>query len=86
MNDRKAVAMNWNVEDAQRKLAEILNEAAANGPQVIEHIGRSFVISLDDSAAPSRKNKDLKDWILNGPSLEGVDLTRDPTPMREVEL
>jgi hypothetical protein len=30
--------------------------------------------------------KRFKEFLLNAPDLSGVDLTRDPSPMRDVEL
>jgi hypothetical protein len=30
--------------------------------------------------------RSFKDWLLNGPGLEGVDLSRDKSPSREIAL
>ncbi len=79
-------ANEWSVADAKSKLSEVLNRAEREA-QVITRRDRRYVVMDDDhyrqltGATPT-----LKDLILNGPSLEGVDLNRDRSPDRELDL
>ncbi|MBX3424250.1 MAG: type II toxin-antitoxin system Phd/YefM family antitoxin [Pirellulales bacterium] len=76
----------WSIADAKSKLSEVLNLAEREA-QIITRRDRRYVVLDGDEyrrltgAAPS-----LKDLILSGPSLEGLDLLRDPSPGRELEL
>ncbi len=76
----------WSIADAKTKLSEVLNRAEQEA-QIITRRDRQYVVLDGDQYrrltgdAPS-----LKDLILNGPSLEGVDLERDPSPSREFDL
>ena len=76
----------WNIADAKSKLSEVLNLAEEEA-QFITRRNRQYVVLDGDSyrrltgSLPS-----LKQLILSGPSLDGVDLDRDPSPSRELEL
>ena len=60
-----------------------------DGPQEISSHGEAaaVVISAEDfrRLKDPRASRDFKDWLLNGPSLEGVDLERDRRPAREID-
>jgi len=76
----------WRIADAKSKLSEVLNRAERQA-QVITRRDRRFIVMDGEhyrrltGAAPS-----LKDLILNGPTLEGVDLDRDRSLGREIDL
>ena len=76
----------WSIADAKSKLSEVLNLAEREA-QIITRRDRQYVVLDGDEyrrltgAVPS-----LKDLILSGPSLEGLDLERDPSHGRELEL
>lgn len=82
--------MNWSLAEAKDRLSEVVRRAETEGPQPISVRGRQAAVVLSaedyrrlrDPAAP----RDFKDWLLNGPSLEGIDLERDPSPGREADL
>jgi len=79
--------MVWNVSDAKNKLSELLDRACSDGPQTIERRGETYVVVIGPEYRKlTGQAVSLKDWLLSGPSLEGVDLERDRSPMREVEL
>lgn len=73
--------MEWDLTDDKGKISEVLRLAASEGPQTIVQDGERFVVTRQRRDDP----EGFKDWLLNGPSLEGVDLTRDKSPMREFE-
>jgi hypothetical protein len=44
------------------------------------------VISAEKYAELTGRRQSFKDFLMSGPSLEGLDLERDRSPMRDVEL
>lgn len=76
----------WNIADAKSKLSEVLNRAEDEA-QVITRRNRQYVV-LDGNEYRRLKGTlpNLKDLILGGPSLAGVDLKRDQSRGRELEL
>ena len=79
--------MNWNLADAKNKLSEVVNLALSVGPQTITRRKDAVVvISAAEYEGLVGKRQGFKDFLMSGPSLEGFDLGRDQTPMRDVEL
>ncbi|MCG8448473.1 MAG: type II toxin-antitoxin system Phd/YefM family antitoxin [Pirellulales bacterium] len=76
----------WNIADAKSKLSEVLNNAEQQA-QIITRRNRQYVV-LDGDEYQRLKGTlpSLKDLILSGPGLEGVDLQRDQSHGRELEL
>jgi len=73
----------WSIADAKSRLSEVLNRAEQQ-PQVITRRGHRFVlVAATDYARLTGAIPSVKDLILGGPSLEGVDLTRDASTGRE---
>ena len=67
---------------------EILDRVEVDGPQVIDVTGRGKVVILPekDYRLLSERKPTFKEFLLNMPSLEGLDLTRDQTPARDIEI
>lgn len=79
--------MTWKLADAKNRFTEVINRALADGPQrVSRRDDLVVVIAWDDYALLTGEKPDFKDFLMNGPSLYGLDLDRDKSPMREVEL
>lgn len=81
--------MVWSLAEAKNQFSEVVRRAVDQGPQTISIRGedKAVVISksdYDDLRDPNRP-KGFKD-LLKCLDLEGVDLTRDQTPAREVDL
>jgi len=76
----------WSIADAKSKLSEVLN-LAEHEAQIITRRNRQYVV-LDGNEYRRLQGKlpSLKQIILQGPSLESVDLDRDPTGGRELSL
>ncbi len=73
----------WNIADAKSKLSEVLNRAEEKA-QIITRRNRQYVVMDGDAYRRLTGSvTSLKELILNGPSLEGVDLKRDRSPGRE---
>lgn len=76
----------WSVADAKSKLSEVLNRADKE-PQVITRRDRRYVVVEGERYQRLTGAKpDLRALILQGPSLEGIDLSRDRSLGRELEL
>lgn len=81
--------MSWSLAKAKDNLSEVIRRSRTEGPQEISIHGQdaAVVLSAEDfrRLKDPRASRDFKDWLLNGPSLEGVDLERDRRPTREIE-
>ena len=76
----------WNIADAKSKLSEVLNRAEQEA-QIITRRNRQYIVlDGDEYRRLTGTRPSLKELILNGPSLEGVDLKRDPSGDRELDL
>jgi Phd_YefM. len=66
----------WNFADAKRRLSEVLTRAE-NEPQFI-NLGNSqyVVLNGDEYRRLTGKIPSLKQLILDGPDLSGIDLSR----------
>lgn len=79
--------MDWNLSEAKNRLSEVLDRAGHEGPQRIQRRKETFlVIPEAEYEKLTGKRPSFKEWLLNGPSLDGVDIERDRSPMREVDL
>ncbi|MEO8812055.1 MAG: type II toxin-antitoxin system prevent-host-death family antitoxin [Caulobacteraceae bacterium] len=82
--------MNWTLARAKTQLSEVVRQAVGKGPQTIDVRGRAtaVVVGKDeyDRAHPPAEPRDFKAFLLSMPSLEGIDLARDQTPARDIEL
>jgi antitoxin Phd len=77
----------WQLQTAKQKLSEVVDRAVAEGPQTISRHGRetAVVVSVQDYRRLTGDDG-FKDYLLSGPSLEGLDLERRPDLPRPVEL
>ena len=79
--------MTWNLAEAKNRLTEVVNLALTEGPQTITRRNDTVVVvSAAAFAELTGKRQGFKDFLMNGPSLEGLDLERDQSPIRDVEL
>ena len=80
--------MTWNLAEAKNKLSEVVNLALTEGPQTITRRKDAVVvISAETYAELTGQRQSFKDFLLmSGPSFEKLDLERDKSPMRDVEL
>ncbi|HAC91923.1 MAG TPA: hypothetical protein DCF63_15050 [Planctomycetaceae bacterium] len=76
----------WTVADAKSKLSEVLNRAE-NQAQIITRRNRQYVVLDGEEYRRLTGNlPSIKEIILRGPSLEVVDLRRDKSTGRGLEL
>ena len=81
--------MPWTLAQAKDQFSEVVRRAVDQGPQTISVRGQDTAVvmskadyeHLTDPGTPAT----LKD-LLSQMDLEGVDLTRDQTPARDIDL
>ena len=80
--------MQWRLAEAKNRFSEVINKALSEGPQKVTRRDDTVIIlSLDDYEKLAGKQPGFKDFLLNQtPKLEDLDLKRDKTPIRDVDL
>jgi prevent-host-death family protein len=78
----------WQVNDAKNKFSELIEQANANGPQVITRHGseRAVVISIDEYRALTAHKPDLKSYLLGGPKVDDLVIDRDQSLGRTIDF
>jgi antitoxin Phd_YefM of type II toxin-antitoxin system len=77
----------WKLADAKNRLTELVNLALAEGPQQI-HRREDVVVVLAQRHYErlTGKRPSFQEFLLSGPGFEGLDLKRDRSLMRDVDL
>lgn len=79
--------MTWNLAEAKNRLTEVVNLALTEGPQTITRRKDTVVVlSAETYAELTGQRRSFKDFLMSGPSFEGLNLERDRSPMRDIEL
>ncbi|HYF23067.1 MAG TPA: type II toxin-antitoxin system Phd/YefM family antitoxin [Caulobacteraceae bacterium] len=82
--------MNWTLASAKDHLSEVVRRASTVGPQTISVRGEDAAVLLSkadfDRLVDPDRPKTIKDWLLNGPKLEGVEFERAEGGHRDVDL
>ncbi|MEV4581146.1 type II toxin-antitoxin system Phd/YefM family antitoxin [Nonomuraea jabiensis] len=79
----------WQLQEAKQHFSEVVRKAHDEGPQIVTKHGRDVVVILDMEEYRRLKGKqpDFKEFLLSGPDLSVLDLTRDKSDeTRDVEL
>jgi antitoxin Phd len=77
----------WSLADAKNSFSEVVTLALTQGPQRVRRRDESVIILAESEYRKLTGNRpSFKAHLLNGPSFEGLDLTRDKTPARDVDL
>lgn len=79
--------MEWKLAEAKNRLSEVVRRALTEGPQRISRRGDSVVIlSSDEYDQLVGRRPSFKAFLLGGPDMASLDLSRDKSPMRDVNL
>ncbi len=79
--------MEWNLAEAKNRFSEVVRRALTEGPQRIRRRKDAVVVvAAEDYERLTGQRPGFKDYLIRGESFEGLDLTRDPSPGREVDL
>lgn len=80
----------WQLAEAKNKFSEVFTKAMTEGPQRVRRRGETVVVvsetEFDRLLGNQPKKMSLGEFLLQGPSFEGVDLERDKSEGREVDL
>lgn len=81
--------MSWSVAKAKDNLSEVIRRSRTDGPQEISLHGEAAAVLLSAEdfrrLKDPRASRDFKDWLLNGPRLDDLELERDRRPAREID-
>jgi len=80
--------MSWRLADAKNRFSELVNRALTGDPQVVFRRGDAVVVvARRDYEKLTGKRLSFKQFLLGkGPSLRGLDLGRNKSAMRDLEL
>ncbi len=79
--------MEWNLAEAKNRFSEVVTRALTEGPQRIRRRREAVVVvSAVEFERPTGQRPGFKDYLTQGESHEGLDLTRDQSPDRDVAL
>jgi prevent-host-death family protein len=78
----------WQVQEAKQRFSEVLREAVAKGPQAITRHGQevAFVVSVDLFHHLTGVQVEIVDYLLHGPEVDDLEIERDTSGMRAVDL
>ena len=80
--------MEWQFAEAKNRLSEVFDRADTEGPQEINRRGRPtmVIIKKDELDNAKKPRKDFKEWLYSLPDMSDLDIERDKSPMRDVDL
>ena len=79
--------MEWKLAEAKNKFSEVVRRALTEGPQRIRRRGSAVVLlSENEFERLSGTGVDFKDFLLDGPETDSLDLERSRDSMREIGL
>ena len=79
----------WQLQEAKNKFSSLVDKAHHDGPQIVTKHGKESVviITVEDFQKLSKPKDDLVSFFKNSPlSTIRLDLTRDKSPSRDIEL
>ncbi len=77
--------MDWKLAEAKNKFSEVVKRALTEGPQRVTRRDDAVVIlSEADYERLTGQRPGFREYLISGPTLAGIDLERDRSPMREV--
>lgn len=79
--------MDWQLADAKNRFSELVSRALTEGPQRVTRRNEAVVMVAEAEYERLRgKRPGFVEFLLNGPDLSDLDLTRDRSSMRKVNL
>lgn len=79
--------MDWLLAEAKNRLSEVVTLALTSGPQKIKRRNQAVIILSEVEYERLRgTHTSFKEYLMEGPSFEGLDLTRDESPGRDFDL
>jgi len=79
----------WQLQEAKNKFSNLVDKARRDGPQVVTKHGKESVviIAIEDYQKLNKPTSDLISFFKKSPLSDiNLDLTRDKSPSRDIEL
>lgn len=79
--------MEWKLSEAKNKLSEVFDRAMDGEPQRITRRGKAVIV-IDHEQYKELTGEKLNfiEFLMSGPDLSDLDLTRDTSSPRDVEF
>ena len=79
--------MNWKLAEAKTKFSEVVRRALTEGPQrVLRRNDAVVVMSEEEYERLAGLRVGFRDFLLDAPDMDDLDLARAREPMRDVSL
>ena len=80
--------MEWKLAEAKNRFSEVYRLAMSEGPQRVTKQGAEPVIVIAESDYKKLQGErpNFIEFLMNGPDFSDLDLTRDHSPMRDIDL
>ena len=80
--------MAWQVQEAKQRFSALVQEALDEGPQIVTRHGEAVVvvIAIGEYERLRGQRPSFTEFLLNGPDFSQLELERDRSLPREVEL
>ena len=79
--------MEWNLADAKNRFSELVTLALTKGPQRVRRRKDSVVVlAAEEYERLTGGRPSFKEYLTQGESLEGIDLERDGSSMRDANV
>jgi prevent-host-death family protein len=80
--------MSWQVQEAKQRFSELVRRTLEEGPQVVTRHGEEVVVvvAADEYRRSQPPERDFKEFLLSGPDLSQLDLTREADYPREIDF
>jgi prevent-host-death family protein len=80
--------MAWQLQEAKQKFSLVVRRALDEGPQAVTRRGEEVVVivSASEFRRLTENRPDFKDYLMSGPDLSLLDLSRPADLPRDVEL
>lgn len=79
--------MEWPLAEAKNKLSEVLNLAASDGPQRVRRRNDAFIVMREaEYERLAGKRMGFKEFLMQPVGLDELDLSRDQSLPRDIQL
>lgn len=80
--------MHWQLQEAKQRFSEVVRSAEADGAQFVTRHGDEVAVVLDISEYRrlTGEVQDFRDFLLSGPKVDDLEITRSEDPARVVDL
>lgn len=84
----KRPTVDWQLQEAKSKFSEMVRRTLEEGPQTITRHGREAVVmvSSEEYRRLTGGKPDFKEFLMSGPDVGELEIYRDRSMPREVEL